>query len=283
MKNLFITLILFSVIGTSSAQSGWTREKGSLFAQAMVSGFSSADYYTLDGNHFDSDNNFRTLVFGLYGEYGLFSRFTALANLPMLKLNSFTSTETIAGIGDLKLGIKYAVSKKLPVSISVEAEIPTGDGTNFAEAKELNELGIRERINLPFSDGEFNVWSTVAVSKATTSGKTYGSVFGSVNWRTQGFSHQLQAGIEVGQFLFDRMWLIGKLRIQDSFSDEFKTNVSFLYGEGTKYTAYEVSAMYHICDQWRLVAGYSNYADFISPLRNVYAGPAISLGVALEL
>lgn len=283
MRLRYVCFFVFCIalsIG-AQAQSGWTKEKGAWYAQTTIAHFSSNRYYSTEGV-LNVGNTFRHYSFNTYAELGLSKRLTALANLPLLKLQSFVGTETVAGVGDLQLGVKYALSKKLPIALGVAVDIPTDDGRLFANAKEVNELGIRERVNLPASDGEWNVRANLAISQSFGGGKTYAGIFGAVNLRTEGFTHQWQSGAEAGQFLFDRLWLIGKLQLQGRLSEEVNSAVSFLYGEGTTYTAYQFNLLYQLTDHWRITAGYHSYSDLIVPKRNLYDGQTWSVGMALE-
>lgn len=266
---------------SARAQSGWTRAKGAWYAQTSVSFFASDRYYSTEGM-LNKGNTFRNYTLNAYAELGLSDRLTAVANLPLLKLQNFNVTETVAGVGDLQFGLKYGLFQKLPIAVGLVVDIPTDDGSLFAYAKELNELGFRERVNLPASDGEWNMRANLAISQSFGGGNTYTSWYGSINFRTQGFNHQWQSGLEAGQFFFSRLWLIAKLQLQGRLSDEVNTGVSFLYGEGTTYTAYQLNLLYMLTENWRITAAFHAYGDLLVPKRNIYDGRTISLGLALE-
>ncbi len=94
-------------------------------------------------------------------EYGLTDKFSIIANLTLQTFNGFETTETVSGLGDLRLEFKHALLKKyFPLAVSVAPEIPIGKANNFANSI----FNIFERINLPSGDGEFNVWTTLASS-----------------------------------------------------------------------------------------------------------------------
>ncbi|WP_321826708.1 hypothetical protein [Maribacter dokdonensis] len=265
------------------AQSGWTREAKGFYLQASASYFSSNNYYTTEGRLADQGSDFRTSGLLLYGEYGISDRFTAIVDLPIVRLNSFSTTETVAGVGNIRLGVKYKLLKSFPLSLQVALDIPTNDGTNFARSNEPNAFGQFDEINLPVSDGEFNIWTTLAASHGFKNGKTYASAFSSVNFRTEGFSNQFQAGVELGHLFFNKLYLIGKLKIQERLSSENNVQSgSFLFGEGTTFTNYGITSMYKITDHFNLVAQYSDYAGFLVDRKNVYDGGTISLGVSFE-
>lgn len=277
---LFPLIILFATIW-AQAQNGWVRESGGLYAQTTLSTFSSGDYYSADGRLFDEGSTFNSQVLLLYGEYGLSSRFTGILDLPFI-VNSFSTTDAVAGLGNLRIGLKYGLIKSLPVSIRIDIEIPTDDGVKYAHAREANSLGIVERINLPTSDGEVNFWTTLAASQATADGETFASVFGRINFRTQSFSHQWQSGLEFGHLFLNKLYLIAKFKIQDRFRNDTSVGASFLYGEGTSFTSWGITSLYKLDDHWRIVASYAQFSDLIADTRNIYTGPVFSLGVALE-
>ncbi|MCB0632586.1 MAG: hypothetical protein R2824_32375 [Saprospiraceae bacterium] len=274
-------LLLLLIPALTEGQSGWTRNKGGWYAQAEAMSFSSNNYYSTEGMR-NEGNTFFSYGLKTYAEYGWSDRLTSIFNWPLLKMQHFSGTGTAVGLGDVQLGVKYALSKKWPVAIGLAVDIPTDDGKLFAQAKEENDLGIRERVNLPTSDGEFNFRANLAVSQSFNGGHSYASLYGGVNLRTQGYSHQWQSGIELGQLLFDRLWVIGKLNQQGRFSDEVNRSVSFLYGEGTTYSAYNVSLLYKVTDHFLITAAYQDFTDFLIAKRNLYDGGTVSVGVAFE-
>ncbi|WP_116770643.1 hypothetical protein [Maribacter litoralis] len=265
------------------AQSGWTREAKGFYLQASASYFSSNDYFTTEGRLADQGSEFRTGGLLLYGEYGISNRLTAIVDLPVVKFNSFSTTETVAGVGNIQLGVKYKLLKNFPLSLQVAVDIPSNDGTNFAQSKNANAFGEFDEINLPLSDGEFNIWTTLAASHGFKNGKTYASAFSSINFRTEEFSNQFQAGVEVGHLFFDKLYLIGKLKVQERLSSENNVQSgSFLFGEGTTFTNYGVTSMYKVSDHFNLVAQYSDYAGFLVNRKNIYDGGTVSLGISFE-
>lgn len=265
------------------AQSGWTREAKGFYVQASASYFSSNNYYTTEGRLADQGSTFNSSGLLIYGEYGISNRITAILDVPVVRLNSFSTTETVGGLGNIQLGLKYKLLKNFPLSLQVALDIPSNNGSNFAQSKNANALGEFDEINLPVSDGEFNVWTTLAASQGFANGKTYASAFSSVNFRTESFNNQLQVGVELGHLFFDKLYLIGKLKIQKSLSGENNNQSgSFLYGEGTTYTNFGITSMYKLNNHLNLVANYSDYSGFLVERKNIYDGGTFSLGVAFE-
>jgi len=284
MKKYWYPIIIFIVtISQIQAQSGWTRKAKSFYVQSSAAYYSSKDYYTTEGNLSDTGSRFNSSAIILYGEYGVTDRITAILDLPVIMLNSFSSTETVAGVGSLKVGVKYRLFNNIPIAVQADFEIPTDDGTNFARSKRPNALGTFDEINLPTSDGEFNVWTNVIGSHSFGDGKTYGSLYTGVNFRTESFSNQFQAGAEVGHLFFNKLYLIGKLRILEKLSSgEGNQGGSFLYGEGTTFTSYGFNAIYKIGKHMSLVTSYSDYAGFLVDRKNIYDGGTFSLGLSFE-
>ncbi|WP_423998281.1 hypothetical protein [Maribacter sp. IgM3_T14_3] len=282
IKNITFICCCFFAFYTQ-AQSGWTREAKGFYLQASAAHFSSNTYYTTEGRLADQGSTFNTSALLIYGEYGISDRFTAIVDLPLVRLNSFSTTETVGGVGNIQLGVKYKLLKSFPLSLQVALDIPTNDGSNFAQSNNANAFGEFDEINLPVSDGEFNVWTTLAASHGFKNGKTYASAFSSVNFRTEDFSNQFQAGVELGHLFFDKLYLIGKLKIQERLSSENNVQSgSFLFGEGTTFTNYGITTMYKVTDHFNVVAQYSDYAGFLVERKNIYDGGTFSLGVSFE-
>ncbi len=265
-----------------NGQNGWVKNKNSFYTQASFATFSSSDYYSPSGQLFNSGSTFKSNSISLYGEYGLSNRLTTIINFPMLISNRFNTTETVRGLGSIQLGLKYGLLKSFPLAISIDFDIPTDDGVNFANSKSANSLGIIDQINLPTSDGEFNIWTTLAASQSLLGGKLFGSIYGGVNFRTENFSNQWKSGIEIGYLFFNKLHLIGKLNTQGKIESNEKMASSFLFGEGTTFTSYGITSLYKINKHWRIIASYSDFSDIIIARKNTYSGATISFGIAIE-
>lgn len=284
MKNLKFLQIaaLFFVVQEVDGQSGWTKSKGEGFFQTSFSTFNSKDYFTLEGEKLLT-NRFHQQSIVFYGEYGLTDKFTVIANLPLQNFNGFETTETVSGLGDLRLEFKHSLLKKiLPLAISVAPEIPTGRANNFANSI-VNDF---ERINLPSGDGEFNVWTTLATSFALGDFPFYGSLFGSYNYRTQydgiSFSDQMAVGVEFGYKFFDKVWVNARLNGLTSV-DEITEVTDFVRGDGTEYTSYSIGASVPVYKEFHLNLNYRNFNDLLFKRKNIYSGGVFTLGIYYNL
>lgn len=281
LLKLLLGLWLFTLSIGVKAQSGWTKEKTEGFYQLSFNRFSSDAYFTLGGDQLKT-NEFTQNSLVFYGEYGVTDKFTLIANWPLQVWNGFSSTETVSGLGDLRLEFKHALLKKyFPLSISVAPEIPIGKANNFAQSK-LNDF---ESINLPSGDGEFNVWTTLSTSFSLPNTPLYANFFGAYNLRTKyqdiQFTDQIGLGMEVGYKVGNLVWINGRINGLVSVSDVLVAT-DFVRGDGTEYTSYSFGASVPLHKQISLSLNYGNYADFLFERRNLYSAGTFSIGVIYE-
>lgn len=264
------------------SQSGWTRKKNTYFLKASVNLFSSDTYYTPDGEKLTT-TQFRQQAISFYGEYGITDRLNVIVNFPMLKANSYETTEPVVGIGDLKVEFKYALLiKKIPLTIGIAPEFPTGSANNFSKSK-INSI---DQINLPTGDGEFNVWTTLAASHSFYPVPAYISLSTAYNYRTQykgfTFRDQVKFNLEVGYKLLDKIWLNGTISAQSSVSKSNGTT-DFIRGEGTEFTAFGLGAAYEFVKHWSVSLETWAYSDIVFNQKNIYSAPTYSIGVFYEI
>lgn len=281
MKNVGFFLAYWFLVSGLSAQSGWTREPGQGYVKASALVFGSDQYYNLAGEALTT-SQFRQQAVQFYGEYGLTKRLTFITSLPMLKVNSFETTEAVAGIGDLHAELKYALLKgSFPVALSIAPELPTGSWNNYAQ----NKMTSFERINLPTGDGELNIWSTVAASHSFYPFPAYVSVYGAFNYRTgfsgNDFRNQVKTGVEIGYQIKGKLWVNGRLAAQKTLGQP-GAPIDFIRGDGTEYTSLGLGAAYSISSKMSVTFEYQNYTDLIFARKNLYSGNVISAGISYE-
>jgi hypothetical protein len=279
-KMIFSGLLMLVAAFSVHAQGGWTRQKNAAFLKLDYSLLAATKYYNPLGNPLTT-NKFQQSTFQLYSEYGVTDKFTVVAALPLLKLNRFETTETVAGIGDFKLEAKYRLtSNKFPVSVSVAPELPTGRKNAFA--KNLDNPA--DFINLPTGDGELNIYTTLAASKSF--GKWYSSAFGAYNFRTKyegkSFRDLYQFGAELGVNPIKSLWLNTKLRAQWSVGDSEHPDLGFVRGDATTYTLFSTEAFYKFNPHYGVSLTYLSGGNWIAPFQNIYVAPYFSVGVIYE-
>lgn len=278
----FWVVLCYLVPPKAVAQSGWTKQKREGFFQLGYTTFTSDQYFTLEGLLLTT-NAFSQSSIVAYGEYGITDKFTIIGNLPLQTFNGFETTETVSGLGDLRLEFKHAILKKyLPLAISVAPEIPIGKANNFANSI-VNDF---ERINLPSGDGEFNVWTTLASSFALGNVPLYGSIFGSYNYRTQydglEFTDQIALGLEFGYKVADLVWLQARINALTSV-EEVTVITDFVRGDGTEYTSYSFGAAVPVWKDIHVSLNYRNFNDWIFARKNIYSAGVLTFGVYYQL
>ena len=278
MKNLLIFSFASTFCFNYYSQSGFTREKKNFFAKADYQFYNSVDYNNNNGTKIKT-SEFSQKTFSLYGEYGISERFAINANIPVFRLNGYETTNTVSGFGDVSVELKYALKKvKFPIALSIAPSLPTGKQQLFANSK-INSF---DKIDLPTGDGEFNVWTTAAISHSFYPKPMYASAFTSFNYRTKykerNFQNQFQTGVEFGHKFVDKLWLSGKVFVltgvgpQPIFAD-------FIRGDGSSFTGLTVSTLYELGQHLGLSAQYFRCNSLIVDARNNYAAGTFSFGV----
>ena len=278
----FLGLICLLISNEGFSQSGWTKGKKEGFYQLSYQSMVSRDYYTLGGEKLET-NQFSQQSLVFYGEYGVTDQFTILANWPLQTWNGFETTETVSGLGDIKVELKHALLKKyLPLSISITPEIPIGRANHIAKSK-VNDF---EEINLPSGDGEFNVWGTLASSFALPNTPLYGSLFGTYNYRTQyndiQFSDQVGFGAELGYQIAGIVWVNAKINALKSIN-EVTTVSDFVRGDGTEFTSYSFGTSVPVFRDIHLTLNYRNFNDWIFSRKNLYSAGVLGLGLYYQV
>lgn len=275
---LCLALLLTAQAGR--AQSGWVKSKHSYYAQISLAGFASDKYFNLAGQAIQT-SSFRQYNLYAYAEYGLTDRLTLTGNMPLVRTQGFTTTENVWGIGDLRLDAKYGFFQDvLPTSLSVGVEVPLARPNRLAE--NLDGLGA---INLPTGDGEWNFWTTLAVSRSLHPLPAYLSLSAAYNFRTafegQPLSDQWQTRLEGGYQLLGKLWLQAYLGVQQTIG-EASGQVSFVRGEGTAFSQYGAGIRYACTSRWGIGVQYFSFRQWPVARRNLYQAPTLGLSVYLQ-
>lgn len=274
-------LLLFLSATMIQAQSGWVREQGKAFAKSDLVFFRGSTYYNPEEVALTTAA-FTQATWHFYGEYGLGHRMALQVYLPLLRWNQFATTSPAIGQGDLRLEWKWAILQgKTPLSLAIAPEIPTGRAMAFAQNKDIPGDGIF----LPTGDGEFNLWTTLAVSRSF--GRFYGSAFAAFNLRTRyqglAFRHQVQAGAEWGGKITPQLWFQLKARIQESLGTSRHPELGFVRGDATAYTGASLGLWYELNSKWGIAAEAGGFIPGVVPFRNLYTAPSFSAGATWQV
>ncbi|MEM6828944.1 MAG: hypothetical protein AAGA66_21095 [Bacteroidota bacterium] len=283
---IFIAFVLVVSSSVSFAGGGWTQKKGKGY-------YKVSEWWISATQHFDNVGNIdpnATIVLAnttLYAEYGITDKLTGVLFFPFFShshINTQISAtngsvlgqgDAINGIGDSELSLKYKLNNKSPfaTSVSVLFGLPTG-----------NESGGREG-NLQTGDGEFNQMIRLDVSRSVVLDQNfsaYGSLYGGVNNRTNGFSDEFRFGLEVGISIKEKVWLINRFDVLESMQNGRTTasgsDGSTLFANNSEFQSYTLEGAYYVTEKVGFSASYSTAIDGAL----IFASPSYSVGVFLD-
>lgn len=262
-----------------AAFSGFVQEKGGGFAILSYSSFSSSELYRTNGERSSATGEFSQNNVNFYADIGVFDFLTVGAFGPVLRFNSFDTSEVGSGVGDLSLFAK--VGSQLwgfHGAIMVAVELPTGQNELFVDT---DFDGIR--INLPTGDGETNVWTHLSVSRGFSVIPNlvhgFATLSGGINVRTQ-FAEQATLNADIGFNIAQWVDLIVGLESQFTLSDDLDPTGTFLFGDGTEFVA--ITAKTFITIPKTPLKGVLEYRNTFANLKNLYAGSAFGGGLAIQ-
>jgi hypothetical protein len=285
-------LLIFNILYTlnSAAQSGWTRNKGGFFGKTGYYIVSGDTYIDVEGKA-QKANTFTQQAFTVYGEYGITKNITAILNYPFVKFNRYDITETISGIGDPQVELRFALLKKIPVvSAGLGIEVPLAKKENLAYHKLENPLlGIKEFVNLPTGEGDFKYWTSLSVSSGLGNTPGWVTIWGQYQVRGKdplnknAFHNRAKLGFELGYKWTTKFWTnVRLLGLYDAQKNKALSSASFTNGQGTQYSTLGLGASYEFIHNWSVTFDYQNYNDFLVKKTNIYATPFFQLGVSAE-
>lgn len=124
---LALVLVLFP--GTSGAEA-WVRSGKSAFLALQNTYYTTDRFFDEDGARRQRDGRFHKFETNLYVEYGITSRYTAVANVFLTHLRDhFAGSEnTETGIGDIEIGVRRSLWnwERSVTSVQLLAIAPTG-------------------------------------------------------------------------------------------------------------------------------------------------------------
>jgi hypothetical protein len=276
-------LFLFTICSAiTQAQSGWVLDKQYWYWNTTASYCWSSTYYTLDNEPL-LGSTYHSGALHTYGEYGITNRVTLTTGIPLLKIQGFSTTNAVYGLGDLAPGVKVGILKhKFPLAAFAIAEIPTGSSEDFATNK---QNGI-EMINLPSGDGEWNLKTGLALSHSFYPKPFYTSAFAQYNFRTQyeetEFHDQFNAGLEAGYLIRNTYYLIAKANIQKIVGNEMINAIDFVRGEGTEFTNLQLVFDSPLYNNLHIHMRYDTYLNFPVTLKNSYRLHCFGIGISMK-
>jgi hypothetical protein len=259
------------------AGGGWPQPKKKFYAKLGQNGITSSKLYDRNGDIIDLLPSAGVYTTSLYAEYGITDRLTAIVYAPFfvraikneLKRNQSGITEEgdfVNSFGDADISVKYGILTKTPVvlSASLTLGLPLG-----------NDAGGKTRL-LQTGDGEFNQMLRVDASHSFYPLPIYASAFGAFNNRTNGFSDEVRAGVELGGTVLKKMIIIGKLStVQSLFNGDDNVQTNGIFSNNTEFVSPEIEIGYAITSNF----GISTSIGLALAGRNILASPNFGAGI----
>ncbi len=286
-KIFFLIFIHFFYLGKSQmlGQSGWTRNKGGIYAKAGFYTLNGSNYFNTEGvkTTASSRADFHQQALTFYGEYGVTKNITTILNFPYLKWQGYADDKRAVGVGNPQIELKFALYRKVPVvAFSVGAELPIASQTNFSEARTPDEFGVIQRVNLPTGYADFNYWGTLALSSGFWEGTGWATVFGQYIVRGKDFNNQTKLGFELGYKWTPQFWTNARLVGWYQAQAKNGATSSIVNGQNTEYTSLNIGAAYEIVKHWSLTLDYQTINNFLVRPKNIQGAPLFQVGVSAE-
>ena len=283
MNKLYLLIVTLLISNIAIAQ--WSKKKGDGYYKLSVWGLKSDQHYTDTG---DIDPNITRGQYNinLYGEYGITNKINALIYAPLFSStyqnDVFSNTtkelitkgESVNGIGDIDLGIRYSLlqNEKIALSTSLTLGLPTGndaggsDGSYQTGDGEFNQL-LKVSVGVPFSIANFPLYSKAYIG---------------YNNRTQNYSDELRLGAEVGINIAKIVWLTANLDVVSSLQNgslSAQGSQGSIFANNVEFTSSGFGAAVYVTKKLGVSL---NYAGAFSG-RIIYASPSYSAGIFLDI
>ena len=128
---------------TMAALAGpWTRDQGDYYARIGADAYVPRVYVNpLTGNAVDTDRRYLGLQTGFYGEIGLLKAWHVQVTAAAPFTRGSLTFETSAGtgrattyrLGDARLGVQTALTRKFPLALAVDAKLPLYDNDRVGQ------------------------------------------------------------------------------------------------------------------------------------------------------
>ena len=287
MRHLLLFISACIISGPLLAGGGWNAGKGKGFFKLGQSVIVADAYFTPTGEIIDI-TTIGMYTTSLYGEYGLGKRFDVIGYLPFytratLNEIAFSSGapavpgDAINSFGDATLGFKYGLRQDGPwvLSASLTFGLPLGK----TAAGALTESG-EPRI-IETGDGEFNQMLRLDASHSFYPSPAYFTAYVGVNNRTEGFSDEFRAGVQLGYRFSEHF--SGSLRLDNVTSfqngETGGNGANSVFSNNTEYFSFTPELAYHLNEAW----GISASGGFAFSAKRILAAPIWEAGIFFDL
>jgi len=284
--NLKYSIVITVLISIQFANAQWNRDQGKGYYKLSAWYLNTAQHYTNTG---DIDPNATRSYFNLsvYGEYGISKKWNVIAYIPFFARTTqndiisgttgavINEGEAVNSIGDIDLGVNYSFLEKNSWALSgtLKFGLPTGDNSGGSDG------------SFQTGDGEFNQLIQLNLGKSfnINSLPFYSKFFVGFNNRTENFSDELKAGLELGiEVLKNKLWLVAKLDTNQSLNNGSLSAANAqgnIFANNVEYTNVGGELVYYITKKLGVTF---NYTSAVSG-RIIAANPSYSFGVFLDV
>jgi hypothetical protein len=273
LKNnlILLSLLIIFLMQSTAIAGAWTQKKGRGYYKMDFRYLSGTNLYSPDGVKIPIPK-FTDITIGIFGSYGITDEFTGFIGAALYKsvkldttAAAFGSDTEVSGFGDIALGGKYRLAKfgKSVVSGKLILVLPTGksepDSGLWIGSNDFHQtLGIEYGYSLYPVPAYFNF------------GVSYSN-------RTNGFSDQINYGIEAGYKFFKNLSLILRFHGQVSFEngDENIYGGFGTFSNNQQFIAYNAQLVYKFSNNF----GIQGYYESGTNGKNIISAPVITVGL----
>jgi hypothetical protein len=284
-RKLLFALLLALGAQTVMAGGPWPRKKATGYAQLGATYLGYSKIFDANSDIVDLRRNMTDVTVQAYLEYGLSDRFTLVVNLPFKYVSSSESINETAyfndtlnagssfGLNTVMMGLRYnIINKKFLLTAGINGE------ANVARYDSLTAI----------RTGPLTFVIHPYLSTGTSFGKFYTQLEAGYRIRTNGYSHELDLGYELGYSWNQKTFFIlnvrGRVSVQNGSYDN-ATSIEHPYGRdihtlidpnNQTYVGYGLKFIQKI-KKVHINAGiYSGYGQLVA------ATPSFNLGLAYE-
>lgn len=290
MKNFLLTLTILIAGSSLMAQSGWTQRQNSGYFKLSQNFVRAGSFFNPDGDIIDITTT-SVYITGVYGEYGITDRLTALINAPLFVRSTINNKESTVdgtiipgdefnGIGDISLGAVYGLIHSKPSVLAISGMVKLPSGNNVGGNSELLQSG----------DGAWGFTALLQGSHSFYPKPLYVSVHAGYQWRgvadleystgteTVNYDDAARWGIELGWTPGEHWQVAFKIAQVIALSNGTGGGVtggSSIFGNSISYFSLTPEAGYFLDNGigFTLAVGTAAFAQ------NILAAPSFNVGV----
>jgi hypothetical protein len=272
-----ICILILTLAPFLSHAGGWPKKKGTAYYKLAYSSINALHFFDKNGERVALNNDLGFYTWSFYGEYGITDRLTVMTYLPFAttaKLHQQTNAPggSLTTIGDTNIGFKYGLMVDQPNVLSASLTL----GLPFGKTSSDTSGGVN---SLQTGDGEFNQLLKIETGHSLSNG-FYASSYLGVNFRSKGFSEEIQFGGEIGH-VGGQLISIVKFQLVQSLQngDNSATANADFFNNNMELFSISPELAYKFSEN----AGISANYQFLVSGQKTLASPMTTIGLFIEL